>query len=474
MTLGLDVTRHLFRLYQVFSVSPGKADYLNMADELRESDESDYENLSRHSSSSPLPSHLRSSSSRPSLTHLHELADPYLPSFRGKDLSDARAALAKVLTSSVSRGALIKRLKNSSTFPKFSNGSSLMSMTQRCSDNGVFWSEHVPTSSLPTDPKWEDPVERRGTTTFKMVPTKKQNPKNSEINLGVTGQTQEEENPECKVSPELDRNLSESGEDPCSPAVSDTEDSLLSHEPPSQEIQDCDRPASLSPPLNSDNQVCAGSPLLSEVGEEKQLEEDEAEVTAEVIPAVESGCRDGETSTDDPITSEVSSGFIQSPGRRSVSTETDHCGSDVEERDVEEEVRQGEEEAEDDSFPPPPSPVFFNEDVEAFEETTEAVEASSLTSSQPQSPASSGPSIAHSEDHPTDSSSARPHQPAAAGKPLEKMSAAPSRFAEAVALAVQRSRLQRQGKGLGPQAPSGPHSALSSPSISLYQFGEYC
>lgn len=441
-------------------------------DELRESDESDYGNLSLHSSSSPLPSHLRSSSSRPSLTHLHELADPYLPLFRGKDLSDARAALAKVLTSSVSRGALVKRLKNSSTFPKFSSGSSLMSMTQRCSDNGVFWSEHVPTSSLPTDPKWEDPVERRGTTTFKVVPSKKQNPKNSEISLGVIGQTQEEEIPECKVSPELDTNLTEAGEDPCSPAISDTETSLLSHEPPSQEIQDCDRPPSLSPPLNSDNQVCTGSPLLSEVGEEKQLEEDEAEVTAEVMPAVESDCRDGETSTDDPITSEVSSVFIQSPSRRSVSTETDHC-SDVDERDFEEEVRQGEEEAEDDSFPPPPSPVFFNEDVEAFEETTEAVEASSLTSSQPQSPASSGPSIARSEDHQTDSSSARPHQPAAAGKPLEKMSAAPSRFAEAVALAVQRSRLQRQGKGLGPQAPSGPHSALSSPSISLYQFGEY-
>lgn len=443
-------------------------------DELRESDESDYGNLSLHSSSSPLPSHLRSSSSRPSLTHLHELADPYLPSFRGKDLSDARAALAKVLTSSVSRGALVKRLKNSSTFPKFSNGSSLMSMTHRCSNNGVFWSEHVPTSSLPTDPKWEDPVERRGTTTFKVVPSKKQNPKNSEISLGVTGQTQEEETPECKVSPELDTNLTEAGEDPCSPAVSDTETSLLSHEPPPQEIQDCDRPPSLSPPLNSDNQVCAGSPLLSEVGEEKQLEEDEVEVTAEVMPAVESDCRDGETSTDDPITSEVPSGFIQSPSRRSVSAETDHCGSDVDERDVEEEVRQGEEEAEGDSFPPPPSPVFFNEDVEAFEETTEAVEASSLTSSQPQSPASSGPSIARSEDHQTDSSSARPHQPAAAGKPLEKMSTAPSRFAEAVALAVQRSRLQRQGKGLGPQAPSGPHSALSSPSISLYQFGEYC
>lgn len=463
------MTRHLFRLYQVFSVSPGKAEPLNVVEEL--SDESDYANLSLHSSPSPLPSHLRSSSSRPSLAHLHELADPYLPSFRGKDLSDARARLAKVLTSSVSRGALVKRLKNSSTFPKFSNGSSLVSMTQRCSDNGVFWSEHVVTSSLPTDPKWEDPVERRGTTTFKVVPSKKQNPKISEISLAVTGQTQEGENPECKVSPELNTNLTEAGEDPCSPAVSDTETSLLSHEPPSQEIQDCDRPPSLSPPLNSDNQVCAGSPLPSEAGEEKQLEEDEAEVTA---TAVESGCRDGETSTDDPITSEVPSGFIQSPSRRSVSTGTGRCGSDVGDEDIEEEVRQGEEETEDDSFPPPPSPVFFNEDAEAFEETTEAVEASSLTSSQPQSPASSGPSTAHSEDHQTDSSSARPQQPAAAGKPLEKMSAAPSRFAEAVALAVQRSRLQRQGKGLGPQAPGGPRSALSSPSLSSYQYGEYC
>ncbi|KAM9334132.1 cordon-bleu protein-like 1 [Symphorus nematophorus] len=104
---------------QADSEVKGSVDSLNTVEELRESDDSDSVNLSRSSSSSPYPSQpwSSSSSSRPSLAHLHEIADPYLPSFRGKDLSDARSALAKVLTSSVSKGTLNLKLFYHPTSP---------------------------------------------------------------------------------------------------------------------------------------------------------------------------------------------------------------------------------------------------------------------------------------------------------------------------------------------------------------------
>lgn len=397
------------------------------------------------------------------------MADPYLPSFRGKDFSDARSALAKVLTSSVSKGALVKRLRNSATFPKLYNGSSFMSMTQKCSDNGGFWAERepVPTSNLPTEPEWDDPVHRRGMTTFKVVPSKKQMSHDPELTLDIPDKIKVEDNSESEGSPKLWKNQTETEEDPRSPDRSETETPLPSPEPPSKEIQDSDRPASLPPPLDLDNQVCLGS-QLSEV----EKEEDEPEVTSEAIPAAPSDCSDGELPSDGQINLEDQSEILQSPSRQSVSTDMDHSGSDADEREVEEEVVQEEEEVEDDRFPPPPSPVFFNEDIQVVEDGREGPAASSLPSSQPPGSASSGQTSALSEDHQTEPTSARPHQPAATPKPLDKMSAAPSRFAQAVASAVQRSRLQRHGKGLGPQAHSGPQSALPSPPISIYQFGE--
>ncbi|XP_038572587.1 actin cytoskeleton-regulatory complex protein PAN1-like [Micropterus salmoides] len=601
----------------------GTVDSLNTVEELRESDESDSVILSLSSSSSPHPSHPRSSSSsRPSFAYLHEVADPYLPSFRGKDLSDARCALARVLTSSVSKGTLAKHLKNSATFPKFYKGSSFMSMTPVCSDNGVFCVE-LETPKLPSEPEWEDPVQRKRMTTFKIVPSKKQKSHDPELPLDVSDQITVEDNPESGASPEVGKNLTEAEEDPCSPDRSETETPLQSPKPspppsldldsrdgpaspppsldldsrdgpasppppldldsrdgpasppppldldsrdgpaspppsldldsrdgpasppppldldsrdgpasppppldldsrdgpasppppldldsrdgpasppppldldsrdgpasppppldldsrdgpasppppldldsrdgpasppPPLDLDSRDGPASPPPPMDLDNQDCPGSPLSE--GVEKQKEEEEPEATSEVILTAPSYCSDGELPSDGQINSEDRSECRQSPGGQSVRTDTDHCSSYTADKEVEEEWVQEEVE---DGFPPPPSPVFFNEDIEVLEEGRKDTTASS----QPQSPTSNGQTIVFSEDHQND-------QSAAGQKPLDKMCAAPSRFAQAVALAVQRSHLQRHGKGLGPQAPSGPHSTLPSPPRSTYQYG---
>ncbi|XP_070849973.1 uncharacterized protein [Chaetodon trifascialis] len=427
----------------------GTVDSLNPVEELRESDDSDSVDLSLSSSSSPHPSQPRpsSSSSRPSFAHLHEIADPYLPSFRGKDFSDARSALAKVLTSSVSKGTLVKRLRNSATFPKSHNGSSFVSMHPACSDDGA-GVEPVLTHRLPTEPEWEDPVQRRGLTTFKVVPSKKQKSHDRELTSDAPDQSVTEDNPESDVCPELGKNQTEAEEDPGSPDRSETP--LLSPERSSPEVQASDGPASPPRPLDLDHQDGPGSPVPQDgYAVEKQEEEDEPEVTSEVITL--SDCSDGELPGDGQMKSEDQSESLQSPSRRSVSTDMDHCESYTDEREAEEE--------EEDSFPPPPSPVFFNEDLEIAEAGREDPAASSPPSPQPPSPTSDEPA------------SATPDRPAAAPAPQEKTSAGPSRFAQAVALAVQRSRLQRSGKALGPQSPDGPHSTLPSPSRSLYQFG---
>ncbi|XP_040888581.1 cordon-bleu protein-like 1 [Toxotes jaculatrix] len=438
----------------------GTPDSLNTLQELIESDESDSVHLSLSSSSSPHPSQTRPppSSSRPSF-------DPYLSSFRGKDLSDARCALAKVLTSSVSKGTLVKRLRNSATFPKFHSGSSLMSMSQRGPDNGGFCAEleSVLKSNLPTEPEWEDPLQRKGMTTFKVVPSKKQKSHEPELTQDVPDQCQVtmEDSPETEASPEAPNNKTETEEDSYSPDRSDTETTLPDQALSTQEIQDSDGPDSPPPLHDLDDQDCTGSPL-SEVGdndEGQKEEENEPEVTSEVTAAVLSDCSDEELATDDQINSGDPSEFLQSPGEQSVST--DQCGSHADEKETEEEVVQAEEE---DSFPPPPPPVFFDENIEVMEEGQEDSTTASLPSSQPTSPACNGQSNAFSEDNQDESATS------AAPKPVDKMSSAPSRFAQAVALAVQRSRLQSRGKAFGPQAPSGPHSTLPSPPRCLTGF----
>ncbi|XP_054479890.1 cordon-bleu protein-like 1 [Anoplopoma fimbria] len=360
----------------------GTLDSLNAVEELTESDESDSVSPAS-SSSSPYPSLPRpsSSSSRLSFAHLHEMN---LPSFRGKDLSDARCALAKILTSSVSKGTLVKHLRNSASFPKFYNGSSFM--TQRCSDNGLSCAQPEPvfTSKLPTEHEWEDPPQRRGMTTFKVVPSKMQKTPDTEL---TPDQITVEEDPESEASPEAERNPTEAEGDPRSPDGSETGTPLQSPEPSFQEIPD-----STPPPDDLEIQEGPGSPV-SEVGDtvENPTEEDEPEVTSEVTPA---DCSDGEVTSE----GQEDETECQSPTEMSGSTDMDRCGSYTEEKEEEEEEVVQEEEEEGDCFPPPPPPILFDEHIEEEEEGEDRT-TSSPPSSLPTSPTSNGQTHAFSKDH---------------------------------------------------------------------------
>uniref|UniRef100_A0A665WAA5 Cordon-bleu protein-like 1 n=2 Tax=Echeneis naucrates TaxID=173247 RepID=A0A665WAA5_ECHNA len=404
----------------------GTADSPITPEELRESDESDSGSLSVSSSSSPHPSQTpsSSSSSRPSF-------DPYLPSFRGKDLSDARCALAKILTSSISKGTLVRHLRSSATFSKLSSVP-FASMTPKSPENRGFCVEleSVVKSNLPTDPEWEDPLQKKGMTTFKVIPSKKYTSNDPEPSEDVPDQcwATEEKNPETEASPE-----EEEDSYPPDGDGAETETPL-----PCQEIQAPDGPDS-PPPPHDRGRSCPESPLSEDrdTDEGQREDEDESEVRSEVAAAGLSGCSDD---------GQVDSEFLHRP------TDVDQCGPDTDHKEVEEEELE-----EEDSFPPPPPPVFFSEDVEVREEAQEDGNTSSLPASEPVSPACNG------FGHQDESASAAP-------APRDKTSIGPSRFAQAVALAVQRSRLRSQ-KALGPQSPGDPHNTLPSPPRSTYQYG---
>lgn len=308
------------------------------------------------------------SSSSQSLTRLQEAPDSYRPSFRGRDMSDARSALAKVLTSSVSKGTLVRRLRNSAAFPNF-NVSSCMSTTSKCLDEGDHCAEResVFRSNLPTESEWTEPGQRTGWTTFKVMPLKK-------------------------------------------PAFSDHK-------------------------MTHDTQDCCELPLIDcKETNKKQKEEEEPEVP----PAPVDGC-DGKTANDN---SENQSEFGPSPNADMVP-----CSSCTVEEDV------SHEEDEEAAFPPPPPPVVFTEDMETVEK--EDSQASPFFNGHTKSF-----SVAHNNASSTVS---------------DQTTVAPSRFAQAVALAVQRARLKSLGLGVGsgPQASSGPNGTLPSPSWSSYQYGKF-
>ncbi|XP_028998616.1 cordon-bleu protein-like 1 [Betta splendens] len=426
---------------------------LNALEELRESDESDSHSPSACFSSSTCPSKVRSSScsARSSLAHL---ADPYLPSFRGADISDARCALATILTSSISKGMLVKRLRNSATLPKLHNSSSLVSVTQQWPDNGVCAGhESILNSKLPTEPEWDDPVERKVMTTFKVVPCKKQQSQDPELDLDASDQCQ---SPMEDKQSEGENNPTAAEEDLCSALGSESETS-------SPEVQTPDSPDSTLPALISASEERLALPPPEDADErQKTKEEDESEVTAEMTPAAPG---------DPPGAVRIDSDQSEVPP--SPSEESDHSGSDADDKEDEERL-VSEEEQGGDRFPPPPPPVFFNEAVDVMEqEEDRAATASSrsptadtpaLSSPHPSSPACSRQSEGPSVDQDPARSAAAPELP-------DKTSAAPSRFAEAVALAVQRSRLQSQGKALDQPAPGEPHGTVPSAHRSTYQHG---
>lgn len=381
------------------------------------------------------------------------MVDPYLPLFEGKDLSDARSALAKVLTSSVSRGALVRRLRIPG-MPKSCHGSTTLTPETRKSSGDVgSWAdpESVPSCSLPIQPEWEEPVHRVSLTTFKVVPSK---PTGPEPPAEVPDQIKVENEPAVEGSP-----------DPETDSELQIEEDLpgwSSAEPCSPTDLGSDRLPSLPPSPDLESHVCLDSPPTEEEEGEKEEEEEEG---PEVILVDSSECDDGEPLTEGQINSEEQKELPQSHIQLG-STEMDPYGPNTDETGAEGEVLQDEavdhkvdQEVEEDAFPPPPSPVFFTEDTNVLNEVEGEPQASCLpSSSQPSSPASSGPDSGTVQDL-----QLGPQLPEPAPEPLDKTNSAPSRFAEAVALAVQKSRLQQQGKGLGPQASSRPHSNLPSP-----------
>lgn len=390
------------------------------------------------------------------------MVDPYLPLFEGKDLSDARSALAKVLTSSLSRGALVRRLRISG-LPKSCYGSTMTPETRKRSGDGGAWAdpESVPSCSLPIQPEWEEPIHRVSLTTFKVVPSKSTGP---EPAAEVPDQIKVENEPGVEGSP-----------DPETDSELQIEEDLpgwSSAEPCSPEDLGSDRLPSLPPSPDLESHICPDSPPTEEeeeeneeeVKEEEEEEKKEGGGGPEVILVESFACDDGEPLTEGQINSEEQKEVPQSPTQLG-STEMDLSGPNTDETGVEGEVLPDEavdpkvdQEVEEDAFPPPPSPVFFTEDTNILSEVEGEPQASCLpSSSQPSSPASSGPDGGPGRDL-----QLGPQLPEPAPEPLDKTNAAPSRFAEAVALAVQKSRLQRQGKGLGPQATSRPHSDLPS------------
>lgn len=358
-------------------------------------------------------------------------------------MSDARWALAKVLTSTISKGTLVRRLRR---FPRFYSGSSSVSVTQRSPENRVFRAEleSVLQSKFQTELDWEDPVRRTGLTTFKVVPSKS----SSSVDPGITS-----------ASPETRKERAESEVDPGSPDRSDT---LTPPPPPGPGPEEMEAPhRPVSPPQESDCQGGPGSSGSDGGHTDEEGEEGEPEVTQ----AAPLDCDDEELTADGQTDSGDQSRLLQSPGDQSVNHDSGQCDPSAEEED-EEVVLQ-----EDDSFPLPPPPVFYNGGTDILEEVKEDT-STSTPGYQATSGTSSGPTSTVTEDLQDDETSSVPEKVSAAPAPLEKIKAAPSRFAQAVALAVQRSRLQTHVRCSSPEGPGCPNGTRPSTPRSSYQYGE--
>lgn len=369
---------------------------LKPLEELRENQESD--SLSPSSPSSPHPS--QSSSARPSLSNLHE---PYLPSFKGKDLSDARTALAKVLMSSVSKGTLIKRLKNSANLSKLPHGSS----TTRCSDYDFSPNmESVLGSDLPTQNDWQSPVGRRGLSTFRVIPRESE-----------------------QLSPDPEE---------CREAEPKSESSNEAENPQEEELRLCSNRLDFNGP-NGSNQETQPS---SEVSPNSDKEENRS-----VKPLEDDLEEPQEEEASSRVKVEELTEGIQEEVRKESISEEGELSRRPKEGPEEEEDEEKDEEV---HFPPPPPPVFFKEDID------DEVKIDPAQRSLPPTQTLNRLSKVPEEEKST---------PAESQQPANDV--APSRFAQAVARALQRSGLPGHRKG--PESPG--FRGLQTAQRSTYQYG---
>lgn len=363
----------------------------NILEEVKECEEPESVKLSL--SSSPQPS-------------VHKAPDSFRPSIRGKDLSDARSALAKVLTSSLSTGMLVKRLKNSASFPKMPNGASCMSENEPCPENENEI-ESVLNSNLPSENEWEDSGPKKGLTTFQVVPSRKRSDTELAQDVSEQDQAVEEITPESKSdqSVTVEHSLDQS----------DRGVPVGCLDQSAQEVET----GSCSPPL--DNQ---SSSHLTEVKDIVETPKQDEETSTEAPQSGSSHeimtCK-GELNADDQEE-------VVEISRGQSLTELNTCEAKACDNQEEEVVQENE-----DSFPPPPPPVYFNEDLE---EVRQASASSSLSGSEPSRSASNGQARSSSEPPSVDNTAL-----------------ASSRFAQAVALAIQRSRLPGTERAVGSQIP---------------------
>uniref|UniRef100_A0A1A8ULG5 Uncharacterized protein n=1 Tax=Nothobranchius furzeri TaxID=105023 RepID=A0A1A8ULG5_NOTFU len=199
----------------------------------------------------------------------------------------------------------------------------------------------------------------------------------------------------------------------------------------------------MSPSLGFHHNQMKNSPAsslhdqLNSVNTESQKEE--AKAPSEVIQSESSECSNEEVN---------SNHHTRNEDQQSPSPDMESWSSCIDEKKAEEEDVQDEEE--EASFPPPPPPVFFKEDME---------NGASTSSSQQ----SDSPMNVHTSAQENSVPVSEPSQ--------DKTKVGQSRFAQAVAMAVQRSRLQSLNEDMGSRVPNNSHDALPSPSRSTYQHG---
>ncbi|CAL8406716.1 unnamed protein product [Arctogadus glacialis] len=345
------------------------------------------------------------------------------PQCAGKVFSQGHSVLSQIINSSLSNGKLPNRRCGDASFskPHGDEGDEDVSLTHepllgpRCLIGGQ--------GGIPPHPEvWGDALQRKGMTTFKVVPAKKH--RLYEVNQGLVV-------PDDRIStPRRDPEVGESR-------------------------ADGDPPGSPEPRTSSPADGAAGGPV-ADGGAQTSLSADSDGVQGEVDvsqaevagPAPQdSGSQDGSTEVNRPgpepetraVQVEEDEVVRDTEAKVSVHEEVVVKDKGVQKEEIQEEGDYDEVPDEDDEhFPPPPPPVAYDDQDGVPDERSTLLRSSSALPPPP----------------PPSSSTQTPGGPGSPTKdalsPLKRVSTAPSRFAQAVALAVQRTRsAQVQGRGYG-------------------------
>ncbi|CAL8289771.1 unnamed protein product [Lota lota] len=346
-----------------------------------------------------------------------------------KELSHVHSVLAQILNSSLSNGKLRTRSGNAPFSKSYNDGD------KDNKDDSITHEPLLPPKCLfggrggsDLHPElWEDSLQRKGLTTFKVVPSKKHRYHKLDQGLAVPD--------DQKSSPRRDSEVRESRPDSDPPRSPEPRTS--SPADPEEVHGEGELGVSQAEPA---------SPSLRDSGSQTQS----AEVDRPSPDPESRTVREGEVEgAQDEEVSDVEDKEVVHEEEEVVKDK----GVQVEEVQREELQEEGDydevPEEDDDYFPPPPPPVSYDDQEEAPDEA--AGERSTLLQSSsvlppPPPPSSSSSQIPDVPGTPTK----EPRPRLGASSPLKRVSMAPSRFAQAVALAVQKTRSsQSQGMGYG-------------------------